>query len=172
MKTPLDDVRVTLLLARLSHEAWRLFDGPHAERSAILEVRNRYRDFLVTVEEALLTTFVVKLASLFGTHRDEITLHMLPGVDQDPEFNDVWDRGRRLHKYRSNAIAHRNRAVTSHDFARDTGFTYDDLKRLLDDTCALFDRVAVKHGARGVLDVSCEGDFIQMIHDLTASERI
>lgn len=172
VKTPLDDARVTLLLAKMSHEAWRLFDGPHTQRRAILEVRNRYRDFMVTVQEALFTTLIVKLASLFGMRSDEITLCSLPAAKDDVSFPDLWDRGRKLHKYRSKAIAHRDPRVTEHDFARDTGFTYNDLKQLLDDTCACFDRIAAKNGVRGVLQISCEPDFLHLVHDLTHRERI
>lgn len=171
-KTPFDDLRVTLLLARMSHEGWRLFDGPHAERHAIVAVRDEYRHFFTTVEEALFTTFIIKLSCVFGTRRDEISLRRLPAVVKESEFDDLADRGARLHKYRSKAIAHRARGVTERDFAKETGFTYNDLKRLLDDTCALFDRIAAKQGLRGILNVSCGDDFMQLIHDLALSKPI
>jgi hypothetical protein len=109
----------------------------------------------------------VKLASAFGKDEDEITLRNLPNISDDPQFADIWSRGRRLYRYRNKAVAHRHRDVTSHDFARDTGFTYDDLRALLDDTCACYDRIAQKHQLRTILSVSCEPDFIELVHDAT-----
>jgi hypothetical protein len=120
----------------------------------------------------LFTTFTVKLASLFGTRLDEITLRMLPSSDLDPAFDDLWERGRGLHKYRSKVIAHRDVAVLSKDFAKDTGFTYDGLKAILDDSCALFDRLADTHGFEHTFFFSSHDDLIALVNDLTDPQRI
>jgi hypothetical protein len=171
-KTHADDMRTTLLHARLCHQAWWVFTGTHPSRESILAVYNRYLHFFEAVRPALFTTFVVKLASLFGSRSDEITLRMLPGSEADSAFSDLWGRGRRLHKYRSKVIAHRDVEVLSKDFAKDTGFTYDGLKAILDDTCALFDRSAEKHRFERTFPFSSDGDLLALIHDLSETQRV
>jgi hypothetical protein len=168
-KTHADDIRTTLLHARLCHEGWWVFAGTHPQREAILSVYNRYLHFFEAVQPALFTTFVVKLASLFGTRSDEITLKMLPGSELDPAFDELWERGRRLHRYRSKVIAHRDISVLSKDFAKDTGFTYDGMKAILDDTCAMFDRLAVGYSFEPSFPFSSHDDLLALVNDLTAT---
>lgn len=170
-KTFADDIRTTLLHARLCHQAWWVFTGSHPQRDAILEVYNRYLHFFEAVRPALFTTFVVKLASLFGTRSDEISLKMLEGSQSDAAFNDLWDRGRRLHKYRSKVIAHRDIDVLSKDFAKDTGFTYNTLKAILDDTSALFDRCAATFSFESTFTFSSDEDLLSLVNDLS-TQRI
>jgi hypothetical protein len=167
-----DDIRSTLLHARLCHQAWWVFTGTHPCRESILAVYNRYLHFFEAVRPALFTTFVIKLASLFGSRSDEITLRMLPGSEADAAFRDLWDRGKRLHKYRSKVIAHRNVEVLSKDFAKDTGFTYDALKAILDDTSALFDRLAEKHGFERTFPFSSDEDLLALVNDLSHVQSI
>jgi hypothetical protein len=135
-------------------------------RDEILAAYNRYLHFFEAVRPALFTTFIVKLASLFGARSDEISLRVLPGSESEAEFAHLWERGRRLHKYRSKVIAHRDVEVLSTDFAKATGFTYDGLKAILDDACAMFDRIAQKHGFERTYSFSSEDDLLALIHAL------
>lgn len=169
-KSHTDDIRSTLLYARLCHEAWWIFVGPHPSRESILAACNRYLHFFEAVRLALFTTFVIRLASLFGSRSDEITLRMLPGSEADTAFHDLWDRGKRLHKYRSQVIAHRNVEVLSKDFARETGFTLGALKAILDDTCTLFDRLAEKHGFERTFRFSSCEDLLALVNDLSGQD--
>ncbi|MEY2584431.1 MAG: hypothetical protein QOD80_457 [Verrucomicrobiota bacterium] len=171
-KTHADDIRTTLLHARLCHQAWWVFTGAHPQRDAILAVYNRYLHFFEAVRPALFSTFIVKLASLFGTRSDEITLKMLPGSEDDPAFAALWERGRRLHRYRSKVIAHRDVEVLSKDFAKDTGFTYDSLKAILEDTYALFDRLADAHRFEHTFSFSSQDDLLALVNDLGDPQRI
>jgi len=52
-----------------------------------------------------------------------------------PEERDIF-------RYRNKVIAHRDVAVTDKNFAGDTGFTYNDIKKILDEACAMFDAIA------------------------------
>lgn len=94
------------------------------------------------------------------------------GITDEPDFSDLWARGRRLHKYRSKMVAHRDIAAPSYDFAKDTGFTYDNLKAIVDDACVLFDRAAEKSEFQRLLPLSCEEDFLSLVRDLRAPQRI
>jgi hypothetical protein len=162
----LDDIRNTLFEARVCHEAWWLFTGTHTDRKKIVQVYNGYLDFFSAVRPALYVTFIVKLASVFGTRGDEISLKVIPGIEQDTSFSDLWERGRRLHKYRSKLIAHRDINLESRNYARASGFTYDGLKALLDDTCRSFDLAARRLHIDPIHHLSCEGDLLRLIHDV------
>lgn len=170
-KGHVDDIRSTLLDARLCYQAWWVLVGTPHQRDSIVTVCERYFQFFEPARFALFTTFAVKLASLFGTRPDEITLKLLPGAEADPDFGDLWDRGRCLHKYRSKVIAHRDRAVSSRNFAKETGFTHRDLRVLLDSTCSLFDRLGDKHGFERVPPLSSKEDLLGLVKDLNHAKR-
>jgi hypothetical protein len=119
----LDDIGDTLSHARQCHEAWWLFTGLHPDRDKIVWVHNFYPGFFGPVRPALYVTFVVKLASLFGTRSDEISLKLIPDIEQEPSFSSLWRRGRRLHKYRSKIIAHRDIDLEVRSYAQESGFT-------------------------------------------------
>lgn len=167
----LDDIRDTLSHARLCREAWWLFTGEHRDREKIVWAYNFYSDFFGAIHPALYVTFVIKLASLFGERDDEITLRHIPRVEQHASFPELWERGRRLYKYRSKVIAHRDIGLTYRNFARESGFTYDKLKQLLDDTCDLFDSEARRLGIAPVHSFSCESDFLRLMYDLNAQKE-
>lgn len=168
----LDDLRDTLAHARVSYEAWWLFTGPHQEREGIVRVFNSYLRFFRVVHPALWVTFVVKLASVFGTRSEEISLRTIPGAEQDCSFAGLWQRDRRLHRYRSKVIAHRDKELLSRNYARESGFTYDALKALLDDTCAFFDSAAVRLSVGPVDAFSCEADLLRLVQRLGRQERL
>ena len=162
----LDDLRDTLSHARACHEAWWLFTGTHPDREKIVRVFNSYFEFFSAVRPALYVTFIVKLASVFGTRADEITLKAIPDIEQHTSFANLWERGRRFHKYRSKLIAHRDIDLETRSYAQESGFTYDDLKMLLDDTCGLFDSAARRLRIDPVHQLSCEADLLRFVHDL------
>jgi len=162
----LDDIRATLTHSRLCHEGWRIIEFPHPERDKIVNVYNRYAGFLDPVSPALFTTFVVKLCSLFGERSDEISLKLIPDVEQDPAFANIWKRGRQFYKYRNKFIAHRDRVQVLEGFQNPHGLNYDGLHQLLDDTCSLYDAAAKRLGFRGVHPLSCESDLMDLIQNL------
>ena len=162
--THLDDIRDTLIHARLCYEAWWLLESSHPNRKQIVSVYNRYRGFFITVHPALFATFLVKLASVFGARTDEISLERISGIDKIAEFAQLWKRGRLFHKYRSKVIAHRDIDITHKTFVPESGCpTYDDLKQLLDDTCQLFDLAAKSLGAEGLPPFTSGDDFLSLI---------
>lgn len=162
----LDYIRDTLMHARLCHEAWWIFKGTNPEREMIKSVYNRYLEFFATVRPALYTTFVVKLATLFGTGSGDITFKLIPEVEKEPSFTELWDRGRQLYKVRNKLIAHRDRKIGDRDFALESGLTYADLKAILDDACGLFDSYAQRLKIPAVPKVSCESDLLRLMNDL------
>lgn len=162
----LDDIRDTLTQSRLCHEGWRIFEFDHPERDQIVDVFNRYAGFFATVAPALFTTFAVKLCSLFGERPDEISLKLIPEVDQDPAFAGIWQRRRQFYLYRNKFIAHRDRVQVLEGFPNPHGLNYDGLHQLLDDTCDLYDAAAKRLGFRGVHTLSCENDLVDLIQNL------
>ena len=163
----LDDIRVTLFHARLCSELWRTLNLEHPQRKRIVYTFNRYVSFFEAVTPALWVTFVVKLASLFGTSADEITLANIQEFKVQPVYNDIWERGRRLYRLRSKEIAHRDSQVGSENYAQQSGFTYNDLKTLIDDTCALFDSVVQPLGFDGIPKVTCADDLLAIVFELS-----
>ncbi len=165
--THLDDIRDTLIHARTCYEAWWLVETEHPNRHQIVSAYNRYKGFFNTVQPALFVTFAVKLASVFGTRNDEISLQRISGINEIEGFSGLWERGRRFHKYRSKKIAHRDIDVTHKTFVHESGCsTYDDLKKLLDDTCQLFDTAARRLKAEGLPALSPVSDLLALVIDL------
>lgn len=158
-----EDVQNRLLHAKMCHEAWWLLTGVHPRRDSIVRACNHYLDFFLTLHPALFTTFVIKLASLFDESPDSISLKSLDGAQSDNMFSSVWERGRRLYKYRSKILAHRDKRKDERDFARETGFRYDDFGILIQDACGIYDRLAIQAGECRVPDFSCEVDFLRLI---------
>jgi AbiU2 len=167
---PLEDLRHTLTHARLCHEAWWFIEGENAAREGVLRVYNRYKDFFGTVHPALFVTFIVKLCSVFDKDKESISLKVLPEFNVYPGFEDLWQRGRKLFRYRSKAIAHRSLAVTEKDFAAETGFSYNSIKKILDESCDMFDATALRIGIPPTYPFTCTGDLHLMIQDF--DERI
>lgn len=131
-----------------------------------MRVLNSYHVFFRTTQPALYATFIVKLSSVFGARPDEITLKDIPGAERESSFEALWQRGRRLHKIRSKLIAHRDTDIHSRNYARESGFTYDDLKALLTDTCRFFDSAAERLDIAPVHVLSCKADLLRLVHDL------
>ena len=144
--------------------------GENMQRDEIVMVYNRYNDFFGAVTPSLFVTFVIKLASVFdwnGKGQEEnITLKMLPDHSSRAEFSAIWETGRKLYRYRSKMIAHRDMEITERDFARDSGFTWNALKDLLNRTCELFDAIAVSHGFEKTHAISCKYDLQLLLDDL------
>jgi hypothetical protein len=166
--THFDDIRTTLIHARLCYEAWWFIESHHPHRKQVVSVFNRYKGFFATVRPALFTAFVVKLASLYGTRSDEISFKRVPNIDQIAGFASLWARGRKFHKYRSRVIAHRDVDNVHRTFVAESGCpTYNDLKALLDDTCALFEAAAEQSGADGLPPFTAADDLLSPVLDLT-----
>jgi hypothetical protein len=170
-ETPLDDLRHTLTHARLCHEAWWFIEGDNAAREKIVKVYNRYKDFFATVHPALFVTFIVKLCSVFDNDPNSISLKLLPGYETHPGFLDLWQRGRTLFRYRSKVIAHRDSALTEKNFAADTDFSYNDIKKILDESCKMFDTIAGQIGAQPTYPFGCKDDLYLMIQDIEEQLR-
>lgn len=166
----IDDIRDTLMHASLCHEAWWIFEGVHPMHDDIIGVYNRYLHFFETVRPALFVNYVLKLSSLFDQIDDKISLLSIPDVKTDPRFSDLWARGRRLYKYRSKVIAHRDRQIDSRDFARETGFTLDGIRAILGDACSVFDDAAARLNIAPVHSFSCSDDLLALIADLRLSK--
>lgn len=162
----LSDIRNTLCHARLCHEAWWIFTGDHPNRSDIIWVHNYYVEFFGAVRPALYVTFVLKIASLFDLGKESISFNSIPDINKLPDYQNVWDRGRRLYRYRSKAIAHRDKNVGEKNFATETGFTYSGFKQLLDDSCNLFNEASSKLGSESIPNFSCSSDLQRLIDDL------
>lgn len=165
-----EDIQNRLLHTKMCHEAWWLLTGEHPQRESIIRACNHYLDFFLTLHPALFTAFVIKLASLFDDSTDSITLKSIEGVQSDPMFGSIWERGRRLYKYRSKILAHRDKRKDERDFAKETGFTLSGFGALINDTCALFDRCAVQNGFDQVPPFSCESEFLRLVSALDLGE--
>lgn len=137
-------------------------------RDDIISVYNRYLHFFETVRPALFVSYVLKLSSLFDRLDDKISLLSIPEVKADPRFSDLWARGRRLYQYRSKVIAHRDRQADSRDFAKETGFTPNDIRAILDDARSIFDDAASRLKIAPVPSFSCSDDLLKLISDLKA----
>jgi hypothetical protein len=166
MLDPFDDVRDTVYHARLCCEAWWQLEGAHPHRDAILRGFESFSVLFETIRPALFVSFIVKICSLFGNGRDEITLRSLPDAQLDPEFARIWDTGRIFYRYRSKLIAHRDASKDPDLVAKETGMTHDDLLRLMNDVVALFDRVAAVQRVPSVPDVHCEDEILEVARRL------
>lgn len=163
----LDDLRDTLTHARLCHEGWWLIEGDHPFWHDASKIYNRYADFFyLAVSPALFATFMLKLASVFDEDNRSISLKDLPDYNRYPGFQELWSLGRVLFEYRNKVIAHRSRKIDPAQLAADTGFTYDGLKKLLDDACSMFDNIATTIRIEGTHRLSCRNHLHSLIKAL------
>jgi hypothetical protein len=137
-----DDLRNTLVEARAFDEVWWLLEGQHPERPKIVKGCNHYMDFFLTVRPGLFKAFIIVLASLFDDHKNSISLKSIPGIAAHPQFNPLWKKGRRLYRYRSKAVAHRDKENERTDFAAATGLSYNEVRGILKESIGLFDHFA------------------------------
>jgi hypothetical protein len=132
--------------ARAFEEVWWLLEGEHPERATIVKGCNTHVDFFQTVRPGLFTAFVIVLSSIFDEHRDAVSLKSVPGITVHPAFNPLWAKGRLLYRYRSKAVAHRDKENEQTDFAAQTGLSYNELRGILKGSVAMFDHFAAVNG--------------------------
>jgi hypothetical protein len=137
------DLYRTLARARDYGEIWWVLDGKHSERDKIIQASERYSGFFEPLLPGMFVAFITVLSSLFDEQPDCVTLKGIPELAADPTFVLLWSNGRRLYKYRSKVIAHRDVHNDSVDFAAATGFTYNDIRGILNEACGLYDRYAM-----------------------------
>ena len=171
------DIKQTINHARMCHEAWWFFKGTNPNRERIVSVYNNYLDVFETIRPALYTTFIVKLASVFDNDENSISLKfVISEIEKTTnkkfktnliDFDDLWKRGRRLFKYRNKVIAHRDKKITTRNFAKETGFTYDDLKEILDDVSTFLDEALLFIGKGKFHRFSNTSSLEKLINDLS-----
>lgn len=164
----IDNLRERLVHARLCSEAWWLMEGRHSDRENIIQALNPYAAFFETVRPALFSTFVNKTATLFDTDKESISLRMLPHAEDDDAFSELFERGRRLYKYRSKVIAHADMNKGKRDFGKETELTNNSLRKIIHDACELFNRCAKKDQFPECPDLSCSDDFLALVYDLNS----
>lgn len=167
------DMRNTLVHARACDELWWTIEGTHPERETIVSGCNQYLHFFQTVRSSMFLSYVILLSSLFDNREDCITLKSLPEFKNDRAFQELWNRGRRLYKYRSKSIAHRDIKSDENNYAEATGFSYNQVRAILSDSIALYDRVARKQNRVEVssIDISPKTDFLQLMRKLRTIEN-
>jgi len=171
------DIKRTINHARMCHEAWWFFTGTNPNRERIVSVYNNYLNLFETIRPALYTTFIVKLASVFDNDEKSINLKLVMKEIEKAtntnfrtkplDFDDLWKRGRRLFKYRNRVIAHRDKQVMSRNFAKETNFSYDDLKRILEDVSTFLDEALLFIGKGKFHKFSNKSDLEKLINDLS-----
>ena len=166
------DLRTTLVHARACDEIWWLMEGTHPEREIIKEGCNQYVEFFQTVRPSMFIAFAILVSSLFDSRDDCITLKTIPDFQEDPYFPELWDQGRKLYKYRSKCIAHRDIKNDEKNYAADTEFSYNDIRKILVDSIELYDRTARKDNRVEVsgINISPEKDFLSLMRRLTQTE--
>jgi hypothetical protein len=176
MDNILKDIIKTINHARMCHEAWWFFTGTNENRDDILKVYNHYLTLFETIRPALFTTFVIKLASVFDKDENSINLNIVVkeiekssgkkfGTTQI-DFDNLWKKGRRLFKYRNKVIAHRDKGVRSRNFAKETGFSYDDLRIILEEVTIFLDEALLFIGKGKLHKFSNTFDLEKIINDL------
>lgn len=166
------DLRNTLVHARACDEIWWLMEGAHKEREMIKEGCNQYVEFFQTVRPSMFISFAILVSSLFDNRDDCITLKTIPDFQEDQIFSQLWSRGRKLYKYRSKCIAHRDIKNEKNNYAADTGFSYNDIRKILIDSIELYDRTARKQNRVEIseIDISPGKDFLRLMKGLTQTE--
>lgn len=171
MKSPYQHLRSALFDARNSCDLWWLLIGAHDQRTDVVDGFERLPVIYATLNPALYTSFIIKLCSVFGTGSHDITLKTLPKAELDPEFDRIWEIGRRLYKLRSKVVAHMDKNCDPDKIAKDTGLTYNGLRQFLADTVSLFDRIAAINGERGVNDFGLSDEFPRFLRQLRREDE-
>ena len=163
----IDDLRETLSHAKACLEAWWIAEGDDdpSLHAKLQLAHGRYLHYFEIIQPALFITFVTKLTSAFDDDPTSISLKILPDYEAFPEFASLWDRGRRIYKYRNKVIAHRDRQVPIRNFAQETGYTYNNLRTIMNDTCRLFDFCAERHSLERVRQLFFVSEIHRFISD-------
>ena len=76
------------------------------------------------------------------------------------------------HKYRSKCIAHRDIKNEEKNYAADTEFSYNDIRKILNDSIELYDRTARKENRVEISDINISPgkDFLNLMRRLTQKE--
>lgn len=159
----INDVRRTLLNAKMWREAWELFYGEHPQRTDILSALNCYVNFFGVMGPAVWIAYIISLSSLFDEDRKAIALSSVPGIKNEPAYAALLEKGRVLFRYRSKLIAHRDAGSVEQNFAKESGLTTDILKWILDTSCQYFNAAAFRLNIDPVPPLSCEGDLLSLV---------
>ena len=161
------DVRGTLVKARLFREAWWTISGDHPRRSDIVRALNLYSDFFSLLEPALWIAYTASLASLFDKGSDSIALSSVPGIESEPGYQALWNKGRLLYRYRSKLIAHRDKKLVEKNFTAGSGLTHDAVLWILETACQCFNAAALRLDVDPLPPLSCEADLLLLVDDLS-----
>ena len=149
----IDDVRSTLLKAKMCRETWAVFYGEHPQRPDIVRALNCYVEFFGVVGPSVWIAYIISLSSLFDANRKAIALRSVPGIESEPGYAALWKKGRVSYRYRSRLIAHRDLGLVRQNIAAESGLTTNTLKWILDTACQYFDAAAARLNADPVLRV-------------------
>ena len=125
--------------------------------------------FFAAAECAFWESLITRLSSIFDENPKSISLISIPDLAKHPEFQRNWDIGRKLYKYRSKVIAHRDSSVARSGNGYGFGLCFDDIKLILDDSCEIYNACADVHGLCGVPDISCDDDLKAILRKLEIS---
>ncbi|PAW78600.1 MAG: hypothetical protein B9S32_06675 [Verrucomicrobia bacterium Tous-C9LFEB] len=164
--TAIEDIRETLIKARLFREAWWAIEGVHPKRSDIVRALNFYSDFFSSIRPALWIAYIATLSLLFDKDAKSISLGNIPEIENETGYAALIKKGEILRKYRNKLIAHRDLKCVHEKQVKDLGLSYDDIKGILEESCLYFDRAALKLKIDPLPSLSCEGDFLRLVDDL------
>lgn len=168
MKSCYQDIRSVLFDARNSYDLLWFLIGEHDQRADVINAFEQLQKTYTTLCSALYTSSIIKICSVFGTGPNNITLKSMPHVELDTEFSRIWEIGRLLYKLRSKALAHLDDRYSPDQVAKDTGLTYDGLRKFIADTVSLFDRTAAISGERSVNDFGLSDEFPKLLTQLNS----
>lgn len=164
--TAIEDIRETLIKARLFREAWWAIEGVHPKRTDIVRAFNNYSDFFSSIRPALWIAYIATISSLFDKDAKSISLGNIPGIENEPGYATLVEKGEALRKYRNKLIAHRDLKWVSDNQVKDSDLTYDGIKWVLEESCLYFDRVALKLKIDPLPPLSCEDDLLRLVDDI------
>ncbi len=162
----INDVRRTLVQAKLCREVWWTINGEHRQRLDIVRALNFYVNFFGVIGPAAWVAYITNLSSLFDANPKSIALRRVPGIEDEPGYPALWEKGRVLFRYRSKVIAHRDEKLVNRNFAAESKLTPDSLKWILDTSCQYFDAAASRLNLAPVPPLSCESDFLLLVDDI------
>ena len=131
--------------------------------------------FFNAVAWAFFDAFISNLATVFdkGTKKDpSISFYSNSQFSNHRLFCEVEDKGRKLFRYRSKFVAHRDYFMVANPDSFQSGLTHDDLGFLLNRCCEIFDDVAQEQGAATVCEFSCDEDIMRLIATLVKEQNI
>ena len=146
----LENIEIRIRLIKECYLIRHYLVREHEETKQVVTVYNNYIEFFHTIEESIFITIITRLSTLFDNDKRSISFpNLIKIIKQCNQSNfkssfnydEFYNKGRRIWNYRCKDVAHVDRGTLVTDFLEEANFNYDEFENFIDDCGTLINEL-------------------------------